>query len=215
VPPDDSRLRYSAPEPSESRPIPQGFTHRPPPDTPGLPPPRPPLLDPREERTALAAAAGASEEAKARAQQELLALVARFERGADAEADRDRLREAVLERLRAGLVAHVTADALFARYLFPNEAGADRELGGKLLVVTGTVAPHSMLDLADGFKVFDQAPYVQEPVLLATVYDVSFVRCVLARPELQKLRDWEEVHLVGVVSGKERTDVVLRRCVVL
>jgi hypothetical protein len=209
---EDSRLQYSAPEPEDSRPIPQGFTHRPPPDTPGLPAPPPPLLTAEEERAAASAAGRAGATERERAEREVLDRVSRYERsGSDVEG----LREAVIERLRAGLLSHFTADALFARYLFPNEASADAALRGRLVAVTGTVAPHSMLDLADGFKVFDEAPYVQVPVLLATVYDLNFVRCLLARPELQKLRDWEEVHVVGVVSGKERTDVVLRRCVVL
>jgi hypothetical protein len=82
-------------------------------------------------------------------------------------------------------------------------------------VLTGAVAPHNMVDLADGFKLVETTPYVHEPVLLATGYELSFVRCHLARRELQKLRDWQEVHLLGVVEGKLRGDLVLRRCVVL
>jgi hypothetical protein len=52
-------------------------------------------------------------------------------------------------------------------------------------------------------------------VLLATDYELSFVRCHLARRELQKLRDWQEVHLLGILEGKLRGDLVLRRCVAL
>lgn len=212
---EDSRLEYSAPAPSESRPIPQGFTHRPPPGTQGLPPPAPPLLTPEEERGYREARDSASEAARRQAQEELLSILERFEREEDPLEGRDALRAAVVDRLSRGLVPWLTADELHERYRFPNEERAQSVLQGTLVALTGTVAPHSMLDPADGFKVFDQAPYVHQPVLLATEHELSFVRCLLARPELQKLRDWEEAHFVGVVSGKERTDVVLRRCVVL
>jgi hypothetical protein len=72
-----------------------------------------------------------------------------------------------------------------------------------------------MLDLPDGFKLFEQTPYAHEPVLLATDFELAFLRCHLARKELQKLLDWQEVHILGIVEGKLQGDLVLKRCVVL
>jgi hypothetical protein len=113
-------------------------------------------------------------------------------------------------------VSYRTAREPFREFLFPNdENAAAGRYAGRWVVLTGEVAPHNMVDLADGFKLVEQTPYVHEPVLLATDYELSFVRCHLARPELQKLRDWQEVHLLGILQGKLRGDLVLRRCVVL
>lgn len=113
-------------------------------------------------------------------------------------------------------MSYRTAEELFREFLFPNDEKAAEELyRGKVVILTGSVAPHNMVDLADGFKLVEQTPYVHEPVLLATDYELSFVRCHLARRELQKLRDWQEVHLLGILEGKLRGDLVLRRCVAL
>jgi hypothetical protein len=205
----DSRLQPSAPPPEERRPLKEGFTQRPPKDTPGLPPPGEPLLTQGER--AGAEAREVSSEERERAQTDLLARVDRFERSGGAPA----IRSTAREHAAAGRVTYKTAEELFREFLFPNDvSAAEDRYRGKLVVLEGAVAPHNMVDLADGFKLVEQTPYVHEPVLLATEYELSFVRCHLARPELQKLRDWQEVHLVGVVEGKLRGDLVLRRCVV-
>ncbi len=214
----DSELRSTPPPPSESRTLKQGFTQRPPRDTPGLPPPIAPLLD-DEERAALEtkrAAVSAAERESAQA--ELASLLSSFENAPPADANLlvDRLRSTALGDAKQGRIGYTTAEALYRSYIFPHDLdAADREYAGKFVLLEGVVAPHNMLDLADGFKLFEETPYVHEPVLLATEYELSFVRCHLARGEIQKLRDWEEVHVLGVVEGKRQGDVVLRRCVVL
>jgi hypothetical protein len=153
-----------------------------------------------------------SQQERGRAQTELLARVDRFEKTGDLST----LRSLAADHARAGRVRYETAERFFREFLFPNDDNAAVErYRGRAVVLSGEVAPHNMVDLADGFKLIEQTPYVHEPVLLATEYELSFVRCHLARPELQKLRDWQEVHLLGVVEGKLRGDVVLRRCVVL
>jgi hypothetical protein len=83
-----------------------------------------------------------------------------------------------------------------------------------VVVLTGAVAPHNMVDLADGFKLVEQTPYVHEPVLLATEYEprscgaislgASSRRFVTGRRSIS----WESWR-------KLRGDLVLRRCVVL
>jgi hypothetical protein len=203
----ESRLEPSAPPPEERRPLREGFTQRPPKNTPGLPPPSAPLLTDAER------APGESTVAeRERAQGDLLALVARFEATREAPEMRARAREHAM----AGRVSYLPAEALFREFLFPNdEQAAEDRYRGRIVVLRGAVAPHNMVDLADGFKLVEQTPYVHEPVLLATEYELSFVRCHLVRAELQKLRDWQEVDLLGVVEGKLRGDLVLRRCVVL
>jgi hypothetical protein len=210
--PPESRLEHSAPPPEESRPFRRGFTQRPPPDTPGLPPPPEPFLDaPAQERSA-------PREARERAQAGLRSLVSDFEvAGAeDAAALLPRIRGAAKEHAREGRLHYRVAEDFFKEYSFPSDVEkADAEHLGNFVVLTGAVAPHNMLDLSDGFKLFEQTPYVHEPMLLATSFELSFLRCHLARKELQPLRDWQEVHVLGVVEGKLGGDLVLKRCVVL
>jgi hypothetical protein len=227
----EGELRTIPPPPSQSRTLKQGFTQRPPRDTPGLPPPIPPLLD-EGERVALDRKRGTIAAIdRERAQEEINALVSRFEQDSgDGAGERagewngaenrdallDRLRSLAVSDAKEARIGYATAEALYRSYLFPNDVeAAEREYAGKFVLLEGVVAPHNMLDLADGFKLFEETPYVHDPVLLATDYELSFVRCHLAEAELQKLRDWEEVHILGVVEGKKRGDVVLRRCVVL
>jgi len=213
--PRESRLEPSAPPPEERRPLHEGFPQRPPKDTPGLPPPAAPLLSEVERAELAEATLRVSPEERDRAQADLLALVEEFERAGD-EALVPRIRAKAVECARRGQVRYETVEKFFVEFLFPNdEKAAESRYRGKAVILTGAVAPHNMVDLADGFKLVEQTPYVHEPVLLATDYELSFVRCHLARRELQKLRDWQEVHLVGVVQGKIRGDLVLRRCVVL
>ncbi len=208
----ESRLKPSAPPPEERRPLKEGFPQRPPKDTPGLPPSAEPLLSDGEQADLELMLRTVSQEERGRAQTELLGRVDRFEKTGDAST----IRSLVLDHARAGRVSYRTAEAFFREFLFPNDGNAAVErYRGEVVVLTGAVAPHNMVDLADGFKLIEQTPYVHEPALLATEYELSFVRCHLARPELQKLRDWQEVHLLGVVEGKLRGDVVLKRCVVL
>jgi hypothetical protein len=200
----ESRLAPSAPPPEERRPLREGFTQRPPRDTPGLPPPIEPLAVGGED---------APPEERARAQEDLLI---RLDSLVDSAAGLPELQSKAREAVKEGLVPHAAAEAFFREFLFPNdEKAAEERYVGRVVVLTGSVAPHNMTDLADGFKLVEQAPYVQEPVLLATEYELSFVRCHLARPEMQPLRDWQEVHLLGVVEGKLRGDLILKRCLVL
>ena len=149
-------------------------------------------------------------------QAELEALVDELERTGGGEALVARIRSRATESAREGRLIYRTAEELFREFLFPNdEKRAEERYRGTLVLLTGAVAPHNMVDLADGFKLVERTPYVHEPVLLATEYELSFVRCHLARREIQKLRDWQDVHLLGEVQGKVRGDLVLRRCVAL
>jgi hypothetical protein len=210
--PVESRLNPSAPPPEERRPLKEGFPQRPPKGAPGLPPPAEPLLSDGEQADLDLMLATVSQEERGRAQTELLARVDQFEK----TGDRSTIRSLATDHARAGRVSYKTAEAFFREFLFPNDDSAAVErYRGKVVVLSGAVAPHNMVDLADGFKLIEQTPYVHEPVLLATEFELSFVRCHLARPELQKLRDWQDVHLLGVVEGKLRGDVILKRCVVL
>jgi hypothetical protein len=212
--PPESRLEPSAPAQGERRPLPEGFTQRPPRDTPGLPPAAEPLFSEIERAELEARALAVSAEARDEAQIQLLALLDEFEKNGDEANLLARIRARATERAREGRVSYRTAEALFREFLFPNdEKQAEDRYSGKVVLLTGAVAPHNMVDLADGFKLVEQTPYVHEPVLLATDYELSFVRCHLARREVQKLRDWQEVHLLGIVEGKRRGDLVLRRCV--
>jgi hypothetical protein len=206
--PTPSRLEPSAPPPEERQPLKEGFTQRPPKDTPGLPPPAAPFLTDVERGQLEAKRHLVSADVRDGAQAELLALVDEFERTG--------IRSEARESAREGRVSYGTAEELFREFLFPNdEKAAEERYRGKVVILTAAVAPHNMVDLADGFKLVEQTPYVHEPVLLATDYELSFVRCHLARRDLQKLRDWQEVHLLGILEGKLRGDLVLRRCVVL
>jgi hypothetical protein len=212
----ESRIEPSAPTPGDRRPLHEGFTQRPRKDTPGLPPPADPLLDEIELAALETRVRQVPAEEREAAQFELLALVDEFEKHGDERDLLARIRSKAKESAREGRVSYLTAEALFREFLFPNdEKQAEGRYSGKVVVLTGAVAPHNMLDLADGFKLVEQTPYVHEPALLATDYELSFVRCHLARRELQKLRDWEEVHLLGIVEGKLRGDLVLRRCIAL
>jgi hypothetical protein len=214
--PPESRLEPSAPPPGERRPLREGFTRRPEKDTPGLPPPAAPLLTDVERAQLEARRHLVSADVRDEAQADLLALVDEFERTGDDPGLLDRIRSKARESAREGRVSYRTAEELFREFLFPNdEKAAEQRYRGKVVILTGSVAPHNMVDLADGFKLVEQTPYVHEPVLLATDYELSFVRCHLARRELQKLRDWQEVHLLGILEGKLRGDLVLRRCVAL
>lgn len=207
-----SRIEPSAPPPGERHPLREGFTQRPPKDTPGLPPPAEPLVGDVERAELEARSLRVSPEERERAQVELLVLVDEFEKSGDGAGVRSKARDDV----REGRVTYRTAEELFREFLFPSdEKAVEERYRGKVVVLTGAVAPHNMVDLADGFKLVETTPYVHEPVLLATDYELSFVRCHLARKELQRLRDWQEVHLLGVVEGKLQGDIVLRRCVVL
>ena len=201
--------------PRESNPLRQGFTQNPDPDTPGLPPPIPPFLSDSENESAASMAEELSEAEARKAQRELAALVEAFEHEPD-ETLVERIRETALALAKRGRIVHVTTDALYAAYLFPNpEAEADAKYKGKLVVLTGRVAPANMRDFADGFKLIEQDPYVHDPLLIATDYELSFVECRLARPEFQLLRDWQPIHFVAEVEGKKASDVMLHRCIVL
>ncbi|HXV60994.1 MAG TPA: hypothetical protein VEK15_09900 [Vicinamibacteria bacterium] len=209
------RIEPSAAPPDESRPIPQGFTHRPPRNAPGLPPPIAPFLSDSEREELASNEVVVSRDAQRRANDELSALIDAFEAHAT-EGLVAELGERAREHARAGRLRHMSADELYRVFLFPNDPEqATAELRGLLVVLTALVAPHNMTDLADGFKLFEQTPYVHEPVLLATHQELAFVRCRLARPEEQKLRDWQEIHVIGFIEGKDRGDVVMDRCIVL
>jgi hypothetical protein len=208
--PSESTLKPSAPPPGDSRPLKEGFTQRPPSDTPGLPPPGKPLFTESELAGIESRSPGVSTAERASAEADLVARLDEFERSGDPSA----LREHAIESAKKGWIPYRTAEELFREFLFPNdEAAAVERYGGHVVLIKGAVAPHNMTDLADGFKLVEQTPYVHEPVLLATEYELSFVRCHLARPELQKLRDWQDVHLLGILEGKLRGDLLLRRCV--
>ncbi|GMR24498.1 MAG: hypothetical protein BMS9Abin37_3050 [Acidobacteriota bacterium] len=202
-------------EPAESDPLRQGFTQNPDPDTPGLPPPIPPFLNDAERAAARMMTAEITEEDAIEAQRELEALVEAFESEPGPELV-DRLRETALGLAKRGRILHVGTDRLYADYLFPNpEADADANYKGKLVVLTGRIAPSNMKDFADGFKLIEQNPYVHDPLLLATDYELSFVECRLAQPRFQLLRDWQPIHFIAEVEGKKASDVILGRCIVL
>ena len=149
------------------------------------------------------------------AQSEIRTLVTDFEKSGSLEIV-PRLRAVAVGHIEGGRLAYGTAEAFYKEYIYPKDLDqADERYRGNIVVLTGSVAPHNMLDLPDGFKLFEQTPYAHEPVLLATDYELNFIRCHLVHPELQKLLDWQEVHLLGVVEGKLQGDLVLRRCVVL
>jgi hypothetical protein len=168
-----------------------------------------------ERAVASALAAELDEPDAARARDELAALVEEFEND-PSPTSVEALREAAVDLARRGQILHVSVAQLYADYLFPNsEAEADAKYRGKLVVLSGTVAPHNMRDFADGFKLIEQDPYVHDPLLLATDYELSFVECRLARAEVQELRDWQPIHFLARVRGKTASDVMLDGCIVL
>ncbi|MGH9389936.1 MAG: hypothetical protein ACRD1Z_09995, partial [Vicinamibacteria bacterium] len=77
--PPESRLEPSAPAPGKRRPLHEGFTQRPPKETPGLPPPTAPLLTDVEREALEGRSLEVSAEERERAQTELVALVDEFE----------------------------------------------------------------------------------------------------------------------------------------
>jgi hypothetical protein len=185
----------------------QGYTQAPPRGAPGFPPPIEPFLTPEEADRAASAETRLSQEERG-VSAVLTKVLERF--------DLEELRELALREARSGRLPYRTAIQLHRDYLFPNsEAEADARYKTRFVVLTGRVAPESMLDAADGFKVFEEEPYVRSPVLLETDFELTFVRCHLAKPNLQPLKDWQEVHVLGIVVGKQRSDVVLEECVVL
>jgi len=202
-------------KPAESNPLRQGFTQNPDPDTPGLPPPIPPFLNDAERAAARMLTAEITEADAIEAQRELEVLVEAFEREPRSELV-DQLRETALGLAKRGHILQLGTDTLYADYLFPNsEADADGNYKGKLVVLTGRIAPLNMKDFADGFKLIEQNPYVHDPLLLATDYELSFVECRLAQPWFQLLRDWQPIHFIAEVEGKKASDVMLGRCIVL
>ena len=207
--------REPAPDVTESRPLKQGFTQRPSPDTPGLPPPIPPLLDEAEAAAAAARAEALGPEAFRAAQRELDVLVEAFEKRSDPDATAG-IRKLATDLARDGKLVYRDVELLYAEYLFPNvTAEVDAKYKGKLVLLEATVAPANMRDFADGFKLVDQDPYVHDPLLLAIDYELSFVECRLAQPSDQPLRDWQPVHLIVEVVGKRYSDLMLRRCIIL
>lgn len=206
---------FHAGEPAQSNPLRQGFTQNPDPDTPGLPPPIAPFLDDAERAAARMMTAEITEADAIEAQRELEALVEAFEREPSSELV-DQLRATALGLAKRGHIRHVGTDTLYADYLFPSsEAEADASYKGKFVVLTGRIAPQNMKDFADGFKLIEQNPYVHDPLLLATDYELSFVECRLAQPRFQLLRDWQPIHFIAEVEGKKASDVMLGRCIVL
>jgi len=202
-------------KPAESNPLRQGFTQNPDPDTPGLPLPIPPFLSDAERAAARMMDTENTEAGAREAQRELEALVETFERAPSIELV-VRIRETAFGLAKRGHILYVATDTLYADYLFPNsEAEADSKYKGKLVVFTGRIAPWNMKDFADGFKLIEQNPYVHDPLLLATDYELSFVECRLAQPQFQLLRDWQPIHFLAEVEGKKASDVMLGRCIVL
>lgn len=197
--------------------IPKGFTQQPRPGTVGLPPPAPALLTDEEKEVARAKTANVSAEGTEEAQRMLLPLLDELDTASAKELEGllERIRDRVIQQAREGRVSLLTATALHKEYLHPNEKAADKKYKGKLVVVKGTVVPHNIADIEDPYKLFRTDPYAHEPVLLQTDYDLSYVHCQLAKPSLQKLVDWQEIHVVGIVEGKDAPDVVMRQCTVL
>src|SRR5574341_1434097 len=78
-----SRLEPSAPPPGERHPLHEGFTQRPPKDTPGLPPPAGPLVSDADRAELAARGLRVSQEERERTQDDLLALVDAFEKSGE------------------------------------------------------------------------------------------------------------------------------------
>ncbi len=194
--------------PAEERAFRQGYTQAPPRGAPGFPPSIDAWLTTEEAEQASSAGENLSVDDRRDAQAVLSKALLRF--------DLEGLQALALVEARAGRLPYRTAARLHRDYLFPSsEEEANARYQGRFVVLTGRVAPKSMLDTADPFKVFEEEPYVHEPVLLETDFEFTFVRCHLAKPNMQLLRDWQEVHVLGVVEGKQRGDVVIEECVVI
>ena len=194
--------------PAEGRAFRQGYTQSPPRGAPGFPPSVEPFLTAEEIERASFAEEHLSVDDRRDVQAVLRQAFRRF--------DLEGLRALALAEARGGRLPYRTAARLHRDHLFPSsEEEANTRYQGRFVVLTGRVAPKSMLDAADGFKVFEEEPYVHEPLLLETDFEFTFVRCHLAEPNMQPLRDWQEVHILGVVKGKQRSDVAIEECVVL
>lgn len=196
----------------ERDPIRQGFTREPPPEVLGFEPP-PPLLT--QEEWEAARARSATREEREQAQQELEAGLREFGDTGEPGAI-ERIRDSATKHARAGRLIITSASDLYRDYAFPNDpAKADERYRNRVVVLAATVVPHNVSETTDIYKIFGREPYVQDPLLLQTPYDLTFVRCRLARPKLQKLADWQPIQIAGIVEGKSGTDVVLTQCVVL
>ena len=168
----------------------------------------------------LAASANASELASARGR--LLAVLAKIEREEPSLSEDDlgelaaRAREQVRESAGSGHIAFVRAERFHAEFIYPSDASrAAEKYVGQPVVLFGKVTPHNMNNYGDIYKQFEKAPYPQDPLYLQTDHAMVFVYCHLLAPEKQPLRDWQMVHVLGVVRGKVESDVVLDRCLVL
>ena len=106
----ESRLEPSSPAPDARRPLSEGFTQRPPKDTPGLPPPAERLFSEVEQAELEARALAVSAEARAEAQSELQALVVEFEKYGDERDLLARIRSKATERARQGRLSYRTAE---------------------------------------------------------------------------------------------------------
>jgi len=209
--PKPERASTSITEPGKN-PIRKGFTGEPPPGTVELPQPAP-LLSPAETGAVKKKAPTSSE--REAAQAELGELLREFERKPEPQAV-ERIRAAVVQHAREGRLVLTSATELHQEYQYPNDlARADEKYKGRVVVLTATVLPANVAEMTDIYKVFEQEPYVQDPLLLKTEHDVTFVRCRLGQPALQKLADWQPIQLVGIVEGKVGSNVAISRCVVL
>lgn len=211
-----SMATQAPPQPRQPFPD-RGYTQKPVDTLPGEP-----LLTETEAKAAAVEASRASPEAKAQAQETVRGLLEELQHEASRstaerfEALATRLRETVADEARRGRIPFLRADDLHNQYMFPNDpAQTDQLYRDKVVALFGTVVPHNMADLADGFKLFRKDPYVQNPVLLESRHELTWVYCHLASADHQKLADWQQINLVGIVEGKVRGDLVVRRCVVL
>ena len=205
------RVTGTFPEPARN-PIRKGFTGEPPPGTVEFPP-LVPLLGPAEMEAAKKKAPTSSESEAA--QRELRQLLSEFERKPEPHAV-ERIRAAVIQHARQGRLVLTSATELHKEYQYPNgPSRADEKYKGRVVVLTATVLPANVAEMTDIYKVFEQEPYVQDPLLLKTGHDVTFVRCRLGQPSLQKLADWQPIQLAGIVEGKVGSNVELTQCVVL
>ena len=125
-------------------------------------------------------------------------------------------REQVRESSGSGQLAFVRAESFHSEFIYPSDVSrAAEKYVGEPVVVFGKVTPHNMNNYGDIYKQFEKAPYSQDPLYLQTDHAMVFVYCHLLAPEKQPLKDWQMVHVLGVVRGKVESDVVLDRCLVL